>query len=68
MLSVMHREMTREEIQNALGLSASKNFRKLYLIPALESGVIEMTQPDSPNSPTQKYRLTDKGIKIVTNA
>ena len=68
MLSVMHGEMTREEIQNALGLSASKNFRKLYLIPALESGVIEMTQPDSPNSPTQKYRLTDKGIKIVTNA
>jgi len=27
----------------------------------LKEALIEMTQPDSPNSPTQKYRLTPKG-------
>ena len=32
-----------------------------YIQPALEQGFIEMTQPDSPTSPTQKYKLTQKG-------
>ena len=27
----------------------------------LAAGFIEMTQPSSPRSPTQKYRLTEKG-------
>jgi ATP-dependent DNA helicase RecG len=28
-----------------------------YLQPALDAGLVEMTQPHSPNSPTQKYLL-----------
>lgn len=28
-----------------------------YLSPVLTAGLVEMTQPDSPRSPTQKYRL-----------
>ena len=31
-----------------------------YLQPALEAGLVEMTQPNSPKSPSQKYRLTVK--------
>jgi DNA-binding HxlR family transcriptional regulator len=27
--------------------------------------LIEMTQPDSPRSPKQKYRLTEKGKQMV---
>ncbi len=38
-------------------------FNWTYLDPALEQGWIERTQPDSPNSPTQKYRLTDKATR-----
>jgi Fic family protein len=45
----------------ALGLSHRPTFRKNYLKPALENGWIERTQPDSPNSPTQRYRLSLKG-------
>jgi len=45
----------------ALGLSHRPTFRENYLNPALESGWIERTQPDSPRSPTQRYRLTNKG-------
>ncbi len=27
----------------------------------IEAGFVELTQPDSPRSPTQKYRLTENG-------
>jgi len=36
-----------------------------YLQPALGAGFVEMTQPDSPKSPTQKYRLTAKGKLLL---
>jgi hypothetical protein len=55
----------RESLQQALGFKARKNFRLLYLVPAMESGLIEMTIPDKPNSRLQKYRLTEKGRKFL---
>ncbi|GAB4088903.1 hypothetical protein GCM10028785_15720 [Hydrogenophaga soli] len=47
----------------AMGLSHRPTFIQNYLQPALNTGWIEMTQPQSPNSPTQKYRLTASGSK-----
>ncbi len=61
LLSVLKGEMDRDALQTALGLKARKNFRLLYLAPALYEGLIEMTIPDKPQSSNQKYRLTDKG-------
>ena len=37
-----------------------------YIRPAILLGFIELTQPDSPKSPTQKYRLTIAGNKLKT--
>jgi hypothetical protein len=54
-------EMTRQQLKEALGLKDDEHFRKAYLLPALEAGLIEMTIPDKPRSSKQKYRLTDKG-------
>ena len=48
-----------------LGLHDRKSFRQNHLQPALEQDLIEMTQPDSPKSPTQKYRLTDAGKRLL---
>jgi ATP-dependent DNA helicase RecG len=48
--------MTRQDIQDALGLADGS-----ILAPALEQGVIEMTLPDKPNSHSQRYRLTPLG-------
>jgi hypothetical protein len=49
------------DLIKAVGLSHQANFRKNYLNPALKGGWIEHTQPHSPRSPTQRYRLTAKG-------
>ncbi|WP_337833573.1 Fic family protein [Desulfonatronovibrio hydrogenovorans] len=65
MLRVLKGEMNRQELQEELGLKDRFYFRDSYINPGLKSGVIEMTQPDSPRSPTQKYRLTEKGIRVL---
>lgn len=38
------------------GLSHRPTFRKNYLQPALEAGLIERTLPDKPDNRLQKYR------------
>lgn len=44
------------ECMNELGLSHRPTFRKNYLQPALDAGLIERTLPDKVNSRLQKYR------------
>lgn len=46
------------ELMARLGLKHLPSFRRNYLKPALAARLIQMTQPNSPNSPTQRYRLT----------
>ena len=57
--------MDRRSLQERLGLKAGKNFRLLYLRPALEAGLIEMTIPDKPRSSKQQYRLTKAGVILA---
>lgn len=58
-------EMNRAHLMEVLALKDRVNFRQAYLEPALEQKFIEMTQPDSPRSPTQKYRLTQLGRQVL---
>jgi len=48
--------LTALECLKKLGLSHRPTFRKNYLQPALQAGLVEMTLPDRPNSRFQKYR------------
>lgn len=68
MLSVLKGAMDRRSLQVAMGLKAEKNFRLVYLCPALDAGLIEMTIPDKPRSSKQKYRLTTKGRQVATQS
>ena len=61
LLQVCNGENTRSELQESLSLKHDENFRKAYIKPALEQGLIEMTIPDKPKSRLQKYRLTALG-------
>ena len=65
LLKVIEGEMTRAELMETLGLKDRVNFTRKYIEPALANSLIELTQPDSPTSPTQKYRLTEKGKEVL---
>ena len=48
------------ELMQRLGLSHRATFSQNYLKPALAAGVLAMTHPDSPRSPTQRYRRVSR--------
>jgi len=53
-------------LMDRLGLSHRPTFSQAYLRPALEAGWVEMTDPDHPRSPRQRYRLTAVGRRLAT--
>ena len=50
-----------QDMMQKLGLRHRPTFRKNYLKPALDQGLIIMTNPDSPNSPRQSYLVSPEG-------
>ena len=46
---------TSKEILVLLNLKSKETLRKNYLIPAIENGLVVMTEPDKPNSRNQRY-------------
>ncbi len=47
---------TAQEILDRVGVSAQTRTRKKYIRSLVEMGVLEMTNPDNPTDPNQKYR------------
>ncbi|MFP4049312.1 MAG: Fic family protein [Desulfovermiculus sp.] len=59
-------DMSTSELMEHMGLKHRAFFRENYLHPALEQGYIQRTIPDKPSSRRQKYRLTDKGRRLLS--
>lgn len=57
MLSVMEYDVpyTASAIMEKLGLKSKETFRKNYMTPAIEQGLVEMTIPEKPQSRNQRY-------------
>ncbi|VVQ28410.1 hypothetical protein PS943_00863 [Pseudomonas fluorescens] len=55
------------DLMTEVGLAHKATFRANYLRPALAADLIEMTNPESPSSPAQKYRLTPHGKRIAAH-
>lgn len=57
LLSAMEYDVpyTSNEILALLGLKSKETLRKNYLLPALKSNLIAMTEPDKPKSRNQRY-------------
>jgi ATP-dependent DNA helicase RecG len=60
-VKVLMGELTRQQLQEALSLKNNDYFRKAYLLPAINAGLVQMTLPDKPRSSNQRYRLTAAG-------
>ncbi len=65
LLSVMAAEMTRKEIRDAMKLKNWSNVKQRYLDPCLDQGWIEMTMPEKPHSPKQRFFITPVGRACV---
>jgi|SRR6185295_11204057 len=66
LLRALKGEMSRQELQATLGLSDAEHFRKVFLVPTLGAGLIEMTIPDKPRSSRQRYRITSQGVEALS--
>jgi ATP-dependent DNA helicase RecG len=52
------------ELLNRVGLKQRAFFKRQHLEPLLAGGILQMTVPDKPTSPSQRYVLTDTGVKL----
>ena len=59
---------TREALQEIAAIRHRQHFYLEYLHPLLEAGLLELTIPDKPRSPKQRYRTTAAGRAVLENA
>ena len=64
LLACLDGELSTLEIKDKLGLKDREHVRDSYIKPSLEQAFIELTLPDKPKSPKQKYRLTALGQQV----
>lgn len=53
------------EIMKKMNWKNRTKFRNKFIIPLLENQLIQLTVPDKPRSPNQKYFTTDKGKNLL---
>jgi hypothetical protein len=51
------------ELMEILNRANKSKFKNAIINPLVENGFFELTNPDKPKSPIQKYRLTNKFIR-----
>jgi predicted HTH transcriptional regulator len=59
---------TKADLLTAIGLTVHTDNTRKHIRPLLEAGLLELTQPNSPRSPTQKYRITDSGRALLAKS
>ena len=50
------------ELMEILNRTNKSKFKNIIINPLVENGFFELTNPDKPKSPSQKYRLTSKFV------
>lgn len=61
LITLLDHEMSAADLMEALHIKDRKHFRDAFLQPSLNGTFVEMTIPEKPSSPLQKYRLTETG-------
>ena len=68
LLACVERTATSKELQAVAGYAGRTRSFESRLNGLLHDGLLEMTIPDRPRSPIQKYRLTDEGRTALGRA
>jgi len=58
-------ERSKRELMDFAGIKRPASFSTKLLDPLLVAKIVEMTMPDAPRSPQQKYRLTQLGSEML---
>ena len=56
-------ESSATELMEILNRTNKSKFKNTIVNPLIKNGFFELTNPDKPKSPTQKYRLTNKFVR-----
>ena len=56
-------ESSAMQLMQILNRTNKSKFKNVIINPLVENGFLELTNPDKPKSPTQKYRLTSKFVR-----
>ena len=56
-------QSTATQLMEILNRTNKSKFKNTIVNPLIENGFFELTNPDKPKSPTQKYRLTNKFVR-----
>ena len=56
------------ELMEILNRTNKSKFKNVIINPLVENGFFELTNPDTPKSPTQKYRLTSRFVRRRINS
>ena len=65
LVAALAEEMSRAQLQAAMGLRDRNYFTSGYMRPALEAGMIEMALPGKATSRNQRYRRTPEGEALA---
>jgi ATP-dependent DNA helicase RecG len=57
--------LSKSEIAKALGKAKPTRYLNDLMARLLHEGYVEYTIPDKPNSRLQKYRLSEKGTRVL---
>lgn len=66
-LSLCSEPMGIKEILKAIGYNDESGFKNKYIKPLRESGLLDLTNPDKPTSPLNKYILTEQGKSFLVD-
>ena len=67
LLRKMVTPMSAKDMRHFCGQRDSSYFKAKFIDPLIAEGLLAMTHPNSPKSPTQKYYLTDLGREMLKN-
>lgn len=65
MIQLHSQQCSISELMNVIGEKNKNRFRQFVLRPLMDIGLVESTIKDIPNSPKQRYDLTEKGKNLI---